>query len=1514
MLEERSLFNEGFYLESNLDVAEAKAKGVVNSGFDHFEKFGKFEGRNPSALFDQSFYLNKYSDVAQAVGKGNFGSAFDHFMLFGQKELRDPSVVFQANYYLSKNPDVDRAVKKDELTGIEHFVKYGIDEGRASAKTFDVSYYLKYNSDLKAAGFDYRQALKHFVTYELKEKRDAYPVDIITGNPGVTPIADFNLAPIPNTNDITKQPQTQPVTTLPVTGNSNDQTQPVTTLPVTGNSNDQTQPVTTLPVTGNSNDQTQPVTTLPVTGNSNDQTQPVTTLPVTENSNDQTQPVTTPSDTSDDLNDEIQPTTTAKNDNQLNTLPTLAQTLSGVEKEPTPPRDMAPDAGGKDPNKNSAPKHLEFSIAKKEYKKGEIIRLQNGWVFDGNGTADLDRVEFWMDGKPDKEKGEYIQNATNFIGYSQDDRWGRFNYSLNGLAPGQYKLKGIAYDKEGRKSNAVTVHFNVSNEELPMPLIGVIDTGFSANNPDIDYSRITLGKDLVDGDNNPLLQAGEGNEHGTHILGIIAATQNNGVGISGMNDQAPLWLGRAIGSGKWAESLIEFVDAAKASGQPKALVNLSLDMTQVNPDGSVTTRYEFTPKEREALEYARQNGVLIVAAAGNDGDVMSVLGQASQEFDNIITVGAANGNQRADYSSFGYGLDIVTEGGTIANPIVSTVGDDVGTMAGTSVAAAQVTGAASLVWEANPGLNYRQVIEVLKSNATDLNTVGWDKETGAGFLNVDKAVEAAKGIAPVAYAPDAFLTPTTWGLDGQVIPEERAINLSGVTDSSKIAVQINGGVNIRPSADTSSAALGKLSPGAQVEFDYQTQGELIIDPNNEGSSDVWYHLADGSGFVSGLYITNVQEIPSEPQQPSDPGSGITDPGSGITDPGSGITDPGSGITDPGSGITNPTNSINLNGYTIGGNFYSVFQNYQGTLGNPISDAIQYSGDVSYQLFENGSIVTSQYGTFPLYGGIRQTYLNNGGLNGWLGEPKSAEIDRGNGNVIQYFESGYIYWNGSRATAYRYATTPPQTSPNIGSQLGVTMPDFNQPAYRENNIFWQSGYAPASTHPAYTNLGSALGNCTWYVNGRLQQLGYNTTTLIKLNGNASEWDNLAANAGISMSSTPQVGDIAQWESGHVAVVEKVNPDGTILISESSYPISAGVADYLYKTETISASSPSRFIRLPYSGSSSVDTLIRTGVAGGGNPIDGNPTSTPILPYTRTIEMQTIFGKQTDNIGLWFADGSSKAIDPSKNTWLVIHGLTLNTAPPDKNVLQELDDNTHLANAVDGYSPDDQVLVLDWRNEAYSYSPIPDPHIGARWIDSVASWTADQLMNKFNIANSNINLIGHSLGAYVAAEIAAKIPGGVNKIIALDPATEVGRPYNFGGGHNSSQVNFSNNSSWSWGFYGSLLGSPDRARTADESFNIDFGLLSIEMDTAHGAVRKLFKDMLEEANDKTVSSNGDIFGLDRMNSSGKPWVIDYGSKWEAKIEAKQENGRWIPIKIIPETPIAIESGSSHGANGI
>ncbi|MEG5048308.1 S8 family serine peptidase, partial [Microcoleus sp. B4-C1] len=252
-----------------------------------------------------------------------------------------------------------------------------------------------------------------------------------------------------------------------------------------------------------------------------------------------------------------------------------------------------------------------------------------------------------------------------------------------------------------------------------------------------------------------------------------------------------------------------------------------------------------TPAERSAIEYARQNGVMLVVAAGNDGGVMSVLGQASQEFDNIFTVGAGDINGRSIYSSYGRGLDILADGGTTEHPGLSTVGNDLGTMAGTSVATAKVAGAASLVWAANPALNYRQVMEILKSTARDLGPSGWDDETGFGFLNTLAAVDLAKKTKPEVYQPIAFLKPTTWGGEGLVTPTERAVNI--INENFTAWVVSSNGITLRNSPNTSDRSNYVVKTGDTLTFDGWTYGEQLSDLTTGEADALWYRFRYNGG-------------------------------------------------------------------------------------------------------------------------------------------------------------------------------------------------------------------------------------------------------------------------------------------------------------------------------------------------------------------------------------------------------------------------------------------------------------------------------------------------------------------------------------------------------------------------------------------------------------------------------------------------------------------------------------------
>ena len=251
--------------------------------------------------------------------------------------------------------------------------------------------------------------------------------------------------------------------------------------------------------------------------------------------------------------------------------------------------------------------------------------------------------------------------------------------------------------------------------------------------------------------------------------------------------------------GNWASQLVQFVDRLKASGETKGIVNLSFDLSQLDEIGQ-TTRYELTPEEQQALQYARENNVLLIVAAGNTGGRMSALGAASQQYDNIITVGATNRwEQRANYSAYGQELSLMAPGGEWQNNPNAFVG--------TSKSTAYVTAAASLVWAANPGLSYQQVKQLLLETAVDLDAPGWDALTGAGLLAVSEAIRRA-----LLTEPNSPLSPSA------------SLPLTPFTPfSGEGRVQ----TLVRPTSDGTEKAITQLQDTQQTLFDqWQVLSEL----------------------------------------------------------------------------------------------------------------------------------------------------------------------------------------------------------------------------------------------------------------------------------------------------------------------------------------------------------------------------------------------------------------------------------------------------------------------------------------------------------------------------------------------------------------------------------------------------------------------------------------------------------------------------------------------------------------
>ncbi|MBD1877186.1 S8 family serine peptidase [Nodosilinea sp. FACHB-131] len=234
----------------------------------------------------------------------------------------------------------------------------------------------------------------------------------------------------------------------------------------------------------------------------------------------------------------------------------------------------------------------------------------------------------------------------------------------------------------------------------------------------------------------------------------------------------------------------------------------------------------------------------------------------------------------------------------------------VGGMAGTSVATAKVTGAASQVWAANPDLSYLQVKEILKRTAVDLNTPGWDSETGAGLVNLAAAVSLAKATSPQSHTPPPLNIPTSWDGEGKVTPFERPASLFSGQIERVGDVAVTGWLRVRSGPGLNFAEVTKIPAGSELIFNDQALGGWVHDFNNYGSSRLWYRLANGIGWMSALYIRNLGSN-NQPQIPS--------------------------------------------GFQVDSQFAEAFQTYQGILGNPTSARYSLGNGVFRQNFEKGYI-------------------------------------------------------------------------------------------------------------------------------------------------------------------------------------------------------------------------------------------------------------------------------------------------------------------------------------------------------------------------------------------------------------------------------------------------------------------------------------------------------------------------------------------------------------------------------
>lgn len=281
------------------------------------------------------------------------------------------------------------------------------------------------------------------------------------------------------------------------------------------------------------------------------------------------------------------------------------------------------------------------------------------------------------------------------------------------------------------------------NSQANSLVIAVIDTGIDYTHPDLaaniwtnpnpSSAKDIHGYDFYNEDGDPM----DDHYHGTHVSGTIAASGNNGVGVTGVAWSARLMALKFLSStGVGATSdAIQCIHYATVNGAK---------ITSNSWGGGA-----YSSALQAEIVAAGQAGVLFVAAAGNNGQDADIepMYPAAYNLDNIISVAASDeDDQLASFSNYGVAtVDIAAPGVGILSTIP---GNQYGFLSGTSMATPYVSGACSLLLAQQPNLSPLQVKLQIMGSADNLpNLQG--KIASQGRLNLHRTLQGLSTHIPV---------------------------------------------------------------------------------------------------------------------------------------------------------------------------------------------------------------------------------------------------------------------------------------------------------------------------------------------------------------------------------------------------------------------------------------------------------------------------------------------------------------------------------------------------------------------------------------------------------------------------------------------------------------------------------------------------------------------------------------------------------------------------------------------
>lgn len=393
--------------------------------------------------------------------------------------------------------------------------------------------------------------------------------------------------------------------------------------------------------------------------------------------------------------------------------------------------------------------------------------------------------------------------------------------------------------------------------------VGMVDTPLMINHEDLSIpaSNFKYGANGSKVDNKTILA------HGTHVAGIIGATSNNDVGVTGILWKKDLFCFGYQGDKKddsysgqifeikygiaWLlEKGCKVINISLGNYFTGARINKPTDTAADEKRYITKPKNYWTPFMKRLLN--KYYDFLIVQAGGNDnidakwtGLLCSI--DDTDVLNHVIIVGAIkNGKNKSyskdPYSNFGSEIDVAAPGVDIYSSSQDTYYNDpkdlvknnyYQKMSGTSMAAPHVSGVAGLVWEANPKLTASQVKNIIVDTAD--RPVSFKDSNGktvlfANILNAKKAVERA--LSTETTQPPR---QRTYGiLNGRIVDAVSGNRLEDAT----ITVYNNG-----------TGDFYYASTLSDVDGSY----EMVLEP---GSYNI---IVDKPGYISVLYSTVIAD-------------------------------------------------------------------------------------------------------------------------------------------------------------------------------------------------------------------------------------------------------------------------------------------------------------------------------------------------------------------------------------------------------------------------------------------------------------------------------------------------------------------------------------------------------------------------------------------------------------------------------------------------------------------------------